>query len=115
MKKKIFLGWFFFDKYKFIQIPFLRKIQIQIYFGVHRQYEYKFDNLDWYLKIQTQIWKNSTQNKLYAYKYKCYKIMQINIHMCHNIWFLLLHKKIQYFMILFHMYSTKFPEWLIQN
>ena len=24
------------------------------------QYEYKFDNLDGYLKIQTQIWINST-------------------------------------------------------
>ena len=36
------------------------------------QYENKFDNSDWYLRIQTQKWIKSTQNKLYAYKYKCY-------------------------------------------
>ena len=65
---------------------------MEIYFDVHcvGQYEYKFDNLDWYIKMQTQIWINSTLNKLYAYKYKCYKSMKIITHMCHNIWFLLL-------------------------
>ena len=73
------LKYHFWDYYKYKYIL--------AYIG---QYECKFDNLDWYFKIQTQIWINSTQNKLYAYKYKCYKSMQIIIHMCGNIWYILL-------------------------
>ena len=91
-KKQLYLGWIFFGKYKFIWIPFLRPIQIQIYLGVPKlgQCEYKYDYSDWYLKIKIQIRIHSTQNKLYAYEYKCYKSMQINRHMCHNIWFIVL-------------------------
>ena len=33
--------------------------------------------------------------------------MQIIIHKCQNIWFILLDKQTQYFMILFYMYLTK--------
>ena len=41
------------------------------------QCEYKYDYLDLYLKINIIIIIHSTQNKLYAYEYKCYKSMQI--------------------------------------
>ena len=56
------------------------------------QYEYKYDYWDGYLKIQIQIWMNTTQ-KVYAYEYKCYKSMQIYIYTCHKNWFIILDKK----------------------
>ena len=41
------------------------------------QYEYKFDNLDWYLKIQTQIWINSTQNNYMLTKLNAIKVCKL--------------------------------------
>ena len=75
------------NSYKYHFWDYYKYKYILAYIG---QYEYKFDNLDWYLEIQTQIWIYSTQNKLNAYKYKYYKSMQIIIHMCDNIWYILL-------------------------
>ena len=68
--------------------------------------------------LLTDIWQ-------YKYKYEyiphktnymlmninAIKSIKINRHMCHNIWFIVLDKKfklkLQYLMILFHIYSTK--------
>ena len=93
-KKLLHLGWIFFGKHKLklFGYHFCRHIQIQIYLGVPilGQSEYLYDYSDWYSKIKIQIWIHSTQNKIYAYEYKCYKIIQFNRHMCHNIWFIVL-------------------------
>ena len=77
------------DKKKF------RQIQIQINLGVPilAQSVYIFDYSDWYSKIKIQIWIHSTQTKIYAYEYKCYKSMQIIRHVCHNIGFIVLGQK----------------------
>ena len=44
-------------KYKYIQIPFFRRIQIRMYSGLPKmgEYEYKYNYLDWYLQIQIRI------------------------------------------------------------
>ena len=67
-------------------------MQIQKYLGVPilGQCEYIFNYSDWNSKIKIRIWIHSTQNKMYAYEYKCDTSMQINRHSCDNIWFIVL-------------------------
>ena len=93
-KKTITFGMIFFSKYKLNLFGYhsFTPIQIQIYLGVPilGQCEYIYDYSDKYSKIKILIWIHSTQNKIYVYEYKCYKSMQINRHMCHNIWFIVL-------------------------
>ena len=62
-KNHLYLGWFIFANTNLLFLP----IQIQIHLGVPKlsQYEYKYNFVDWYLKIQILIWIHSTQKKNY--------------------------------------------------
>ena len=90
-EKKSLGSLLFFGKIQiYLNTIFKTNTNKNIFLAYIGQYEYKFDNLDWFLKIQTHIWINSTRNKLFACKYNCHKSTQIIIHMCHGILFLLL-------------------------
>ena len=105
-----------FSKHKFSWITFFRPIQIQIYLVVPKigQCEYKYDYSDWYLK------KKKYEYEYIQHKMK-YMLMNINaIQVCklidifaiiydYCIGLKIIEKKI-YFLILFHIYSTKWPK-----